>query len=722
MRLYALVVKELYMKCAINLMLTFFLFLSVADAQTIVTYAGGGTSGLGDGGPATAGKIGFFAGLAVDSHGNIYIADPNNYRIRKVDVNTNIISTVVGTGVNGFFGDSGPATAAQIGFAVWIAIDTSDNLYIEDGTNYRIRKVNLTTGIINTIAGTGTGGFFGDGGAATLAKINGGQGITTDRYGNLYLNDGNNYRVRKINSAGIISTVIGTGIPTNTGDGGLATNATISGMLGICADATGNIYTTDSSATLRKVDVSSGIISRIAGTPNIGTPYLTDGIAATASHIDCYGGAVDDSGNIFIADYSNSRIEQVDKFGFIHTIAGTGAYGYGGDGGPSTAGILNLPENVICDKCGNLYVADYANKRVRKITIPGAVTPKISISATPLGAVCGGTSVTYYANISGGGYTPAYKWYVNGIAVSSSGNTYTYVPSNMDSVRCVLVSSCSGTIAYSSSIHMVVTPVTTTGISITVSPDDTVCKGIAVTFSATSSGGGATPTYQWKVNGMPVGTGSTSYTYIPTGGDIVFCTMTSSAVCPSMLTTASNSFTMTVDTPVSPSITLSGITSSYIGSSVSITATLTGTGGYGYTIHWMNKGLEFATSTIPSITYSKLVATDSITAKVVINSACVDSVTSEPHVVTDASLGIAEYGNGQVRIYPNPVTDIVCISQEADLNAGKYRILDVVGKCLREGILQRQTEINISDLSTGIYLLEIRSESGISSRSKLVKN
>lgn len=355
-----------------------FLGYTQCYAQIIITIAGGATGHggyWGDGGAATAATIGYTPGIALDRSGNLYIADGNNQRVREVNSSTGIITTIAGTGVGGYNGDNIAATAAQLNSPAWLAIDTANNIYVEDGGNYRIRKIDALTGIITTYAGTGVAGYFGDGASATNAKIDGVQGMCTDIFGNLYINDGANYRVRKIDASGIVTTICGTGIAMNGGDNGPASTATISGMLGICTDNLGNIYTTDSSASIRKINVSTNIITRVVGTGNnISTPYLGDGVSATTSQISPFGVAVDNVGNIYVADYSNSRIEKVDTFGIIHTIAGTGVSGFSGDGFAATTAKISLPENVILDPCGNVYISDYNNKRVRKVTYHATCT------------------------------------------------------------------------------------------------------------------------------------------------------------------------------------------------------------------------------------------------------------------------------------------------------------------------------------------------------------
>ncbi len=339
-----------------------------AHGQIITTVAGcGSCSALGDGGQATDASLSLFGSIALDRSGNIYIADGNHNRIRKVNASTGIITTVAGTGIAGFSGDNGPATNAQLNYAGVLALDTSDNLYIGDGYNYRVRKVDAITGIITTIAGTGSTGSVGDGGPATSASIDGGS-MACDRFGNIYFYDGINYRIRKIDNANIISRIAGTGIEGSTGDGGAATLATIDCALGISTDNNGDIYISDNAASVRKITMSTGMINRIAGTGDtVCCPYAGDGLIATTVHISPFCVAFDAIGNMYIADYHNSRVEKVDLSGHIYSVAGIGTNGYNGDNIAATVAKLNYPEGVAVDKCGNVYVADYNNKRVRKI-------------------------------------------------------------------------------------------------------------------------------------------------------------------------------------------------------------------------------------------------------------------------------------------------------------------------------------------------------------------
>ena len=296
----------------------------------MTTVAGNGTQGFsGDGGAATSAELYGPGVVAVDSAGNLYIAELYNNRIRKVAADTGTISTVAGNGTPGFSGDGGAATSAELNLAAGVAVDGAGNLYIADFNNNRIRRVAANTGTISTVAGNGTPGYSGDGDAATSAELNGPGGVTVDSAGNLYIPDLNNDRIRKVAaSTGTISTVAGNGTQGHSGDGGLATNAEL---------------------------------------------YQPDGVA------------VDDAGNLYIADTNNHRIRKVAVgTGTISTVAGNGTLGYSGDGGAATSAELNLPFGVSLDGPGNLYIADFGNERIRKVDV--ADPPSLSFAATNVGA------------------------------------------------------------------------------------------------------------------------------------------------------------------------------------------------------------------------------------------------------------------------------------------------------------------------------------------------
>jgi sugar lactone lactonase YvrE len=324
----------------------------------INTVAGSANQGFGgDGGPATSAELYCPKGVAVDSNGNIYIADFDNNRIRKVTASTGKISTVAGNGTAGYNGDNIAATSAMLNLPTGVALDSAGNIYIADTWNSRIRKV-TTAGIISTVAGNGAAGYSGDGIAATSTKLGEPAAVALDSAGNIYIADTWNNRVREVTTAGIISTVAGNGAFGGSGDGGAATSAELFEPTGVAVDTSGNIYVADTwNNRIREVTVATGKISTVAGG---GTSGLGDGGPATSAELDFpYGVTVDASGNIYIGDEYDFLVRKVTKStGIISTVAGNGMYGFLGDGGQAINAKLENPSVVAVDSAGNLYIAD----------------------------------------------------------------------------------------------------------------------------------------------------------------------------------------------------------------------------------------------------------------------------------------------------------------------------------------------------------------------------
>ena len=302
---------------------------------------------------------------------NIYIADVNNHRIRKVD-SAGVITTVAGTGTAGSLGDGGAAVGAQLNGPVGVAVDGAGNLYIADHLNNRIRKVD-SAGVISTVAGNGTEGYSGDGGAAVGAQLYSPRGLALDGADNLYIVDNGNNRIRKVDSAGVISTVAGNGTEGYSGDGGAAVGAQLYYPNGVALDGSGNLYIAEwNNHRIRKVD-SAGVITTVAGNGTEG--YSGDGGAAVGAQLYYPNGvALDGSGNLYIADFGNHRIRKVDSAGVITTVAGNGTEGYSGDGGAAVGAQLNGPVGVAVDGAGNLYIADTFNNRIRKVDSAGVIS------------------------------------------------------------------------------------------------------------------------------------------------------------------------------------------------------------------------------------------------------------------------------------------------------------------------------------------------------------
>jgi sugar lactone lactonase YvrE len=318
----------------------------------ISTVAGtGGAGSSGDGAAATAATLSAPGGVALDASGNIYIADYTNNEIRKVTISTGKISTIVDTGGHaGYCCDGGAATSGEVKTPQGVAVDSSGNIYIADTGNHVIRKVTISTGKISTIAGTGSANFGGDGGLATAGSVtfNTPSGVAVDGSGNFYIADTLNNRIRKVTiSTGFISTVVGTGSSGSTGDGAAATSAKLNGPQGVAVDGSGNIYIADTGNNkIRKVTISTGFISTIAGTGTAGS--TGDGAAATSAKLSAPKGVgLDTSGNIYVADTSNNKIREITiATGFISTVAGNGTAGSTGDGAAATSAEVNAPIGV----------------------------------------------------------------------------------------------------------------------------------------------------------------------------------------------------------------------------------------------------------------------------------------------------------------------------------------------------------------------------------------
>ena len=364
--------------------LTILVGAPAAGAQTVSTVAGNGVLGYnGDGMAATASALNQPRGVAFDASGSMYIADLSNHRIRRI-TSAGTISTFAGTGVAGYSGDGGPATAAMLNQPGAVAFDAAGNLIIADCQNRRIRKVNASSGIITTIAGTGAEGHSGDGDQATLAMLHRAVDLAIDTAGNIYFADSVDNLVRKISTTGVITTVAGTytaeayiGLAGYSGDGGPAKSATLNVPTGVAVDSTGNLYIADArNHAIRKVRPSDGFIFTIAGNgkgagTDTGSFSGDGGLASQAGLNTPEGVAVDPAGNFYIADMENYRIRKVTaNNNVITTIAGTGTDGFSGDGGLATRATLNLPWSVALDASGDVFFGDRLNNRIREISLP----------------------------------------------------------------------------------------------------------------------------------------------------------------------------------------------------------------------------------------------------------------------------------------------------------------------------------------------------------------
>ena len=327
---------------------------------------------LGDGAPGTAANLRSPSGVAMDRSGNMVIADGANHRIRRVEGASGIITTVGGTGIGGFSGDNGLATEAMLNFPQGVALDAAGNIFIADNLNHRVRKIDVS-GIVTTVAGTGQQGFSGDGGPATAASLAFPSDVAVDDRGFLFIADTTSHRIRRVEFAsGTIMTVAGNGRPGFSGDGGPATAASLNSPRAVRLDAEGNLFVADSgNDRIRRVDTRTGIVTTVAGSGERG--FGGDGGAAVAAALNFpLGVAVNSAGEVFVSDSFNNRVRRVSPIsGLIQTVAGTGLEGFSGDGGRAADAMIHVPAAAVVDASGNLIFVDNANDRVRAIRSPG---------------------------------------------------------------------------------------------------------------------------------------------------------------------------------------------------------------------------------------------------------------------------------------------------------------------------------------------------------------
>lgn len=359
----------------------------VSSAQSvpsyvISTFAGTGANDAeefaGDDGPATSAQLNNPYSIAIDSAGNVYIADQVHHRIRKVST-SGIITTIAGTGTASWTGDDAVATSGTLNSPCGLLVDSSGDIYIADTLNHVIRKITASTGKISTFAGNNTAGFAGDGDGvddgedetdpvATSAQLNRPTALARDSGGNLYIADTYNSRIRKVlASNSTINTVVGDGAQRRFGDGGLATEASLFDPQGINFDAAGNLYIADTNNHVIRKVTTDGNIQTVAGNGVYG--YTGDEVPATQTSLFYPKWvAVDTTGNLYIADSFNMRIRMVTTDGIIHTIAGNGTYDLYGDGGAATDAALRFPSSVTLGSGGKIYVTDNQNHRIALLT------------------------------------------------------------------------------------------------------------------------------------------------------------------------------------------------------------------------------------------------------------------------------------------------------------------------------------------------------------------
>ena len=625
-----------------TIILFFLFFINItSQGQIITTVAGNGTYGYsGNGGMATSAQLAWQMGVIADNAGNIYIGDHDNNVVRKVN-SAGIITNFAGNGVLGYTGDGGLATSAQLYHPSWMGFDNPGNLYIIDQNAEVIRKVDIITGIITSITGNLPAGYSGDGGPLITAQFRSITGITFDATGNMYISDNGNHVIRKVNTLGVITTVAGTGVPGFGGDGGLATSAQLASPYKVVFDNNGNMYIPENGNNrIRKVN-NTGIISTYAGTGNFG--YSGDGGQATSADLQYpWTIDVDNEGNLYIGDGANV-VRKVTTNGIITTYAGNGTYGNTGDGGLATLAELGTIAGISLDPAGNLLISvrEYFNV-IRKVT--NCLTASIIQQPITVNLCNSGNAIFSVSAIN----TTDFQWQVNtgtgwtnltdnslysGSATNVLLVTNASTSMNNFQYRSILSNGC-GPIFSTIALLQVNTP---TNPSVVIStPTTSVCAGSSVLFSASLQNGGSSPIYQWKKNGINVGTNSNTYNENSLlNGDIISCILTSNATCVIENTANSNSIIMNVTTPLTPSVVITASANNIcFGAQVTFTSSITNGGSTPF-FAWFKNGVNLSLNS-PTYTDNSLKNEDVITCSVMSSLSCVttSNATSSPIVIS----------------------------------------------------------------------------------------
>ena len=475
-------------------------------------------------------------------------------------LNAQNISTICGNGTNTSTGDGGLATAATTNFPTHMVVLGNGDKYIAEYAGNRIRKITAATGIITTIVGTGTAGYTGDGGLATSAQINNVTGMQVDANQDIYFSQDN--VIRKVTiSTGIITTIAGTGTSSFSGDGGAAISATFFSISSIDIDASGNIYLADrNNKRIRKIAASTNIVTTIAGTGVTG--FSGDGGAATSATLDnIFGIALDPSGNLYLSLFGGSRIRKITtSTGIITTVAGTGTSSFSGDGGLATAATLNNPFGIDVNTSGDVFIADRSNLRIRKITVSTGIITTVAGNGSSFGG--------------DGGLATAAGLYSNGVCISG---TDIYIPDSFNQ-RIRQIISCP---------------------TITISPASLAggTVGTAYSQTVTQTGLAGTPIWSVSVGTLPAGVTLAGATGIISGTPTAAGTANITVSVTDGTCTQTKTYSIVVACPTLV-FGVTSATSATVGTAYSLNAGVTGnTQSVVYTVSSLPAGLSIASAT-----------------------------------------------------------------------------------------------------------------------------
>ena len=710
-----------------GIMMLCIVFLSLkGDAQIIRTLLGDGTTATsasdGNGGQSVYARMTIPYGVAADRNGNIYVSDNHSGSnvVRKIRPD-GTITAFAGTGSLGYSGDGGPAISAKLNAPMGLACDTLGNVYIADAGNHVVRKVD-GFGVITTYAGdhallTSSGG--GDGGPATNAPLGACSGLAFDLSGNLYIANGND-RVRKVTPAGIISTIAGgTAGVGYSGDGGQATAAAMDGVSDVYVDASGVVFVSEQgNHVVRKIS-TSGIITRVAGTP-MTTGTAGNGGAATTAKLNTPGGITKDAaGNLYICDIANNRIRVVSTTGIINAYSGA-SQGYGGDGGNYNATAVKYywPTNILIDRKGRFFISDKGpgfsgtggGRRLRQIY----TVDTVHLVASPGVSLCSADTVTFSINTTASYYSYVYNWRVNGTLVGYGPTYHPTTITNGDRISCTIVDTTHGLnlrLAISDTLTLSVSPSVTPSVT-TSTTGDTVCAGTHVTFNATPTNGGSAPAYQWMVGTVVSGTGS-SFNYLPTNNDTIRVVLTSNAAC-ATTTTATSDYRVIRVNPLPVAGSISGPTTLCPGdnSSLSVTGSV-GSGSWtasnatatvtsGGAIHAVSAGIDTFTYTVTTATCGSATATRAVT----INATAVAGVISGLNsVCPGTTVSLTTSGTGGVWSMTNSRATVSATGAVTGVSSGADTAVYTVNNACGTSVARFPMTVGISSLHAADTIL-----------------
>lgn len=645
------------------------------QSYTISTHAGSGIYGYnGDNGPATDARMRQISDVARDKDGNVYIADINSRVVRRVGTN-GIITTIAGIGAGGNTGDGNQATSATFSAPSGVVVDSKGNIYVADRDNNRVRII--SNGVINNFAGSsaGTAGSTGDGGNATSARLRQPRGLAVDKDDNLYIADSGNHRIRKVDAVTkVITTVAGNGVPGFSGDGENALTANFNLPVDVAVDATGDLYIADSfNHRIRKVVKATQLMSTVAGTGTGG--FTGDNGPATSARLNNPSSiAVDCGGNLYIADAWNNRVRRVTRSSnTIRTIAGMNQAGFSGDGGPATDASLSQPVAVAIDENGNtVFVADFGNQRVRKLT-GGNVPPPPQNNPPTIGNIASQTvtvgqtlDVPLVASDPDNGdqvtfsllNAPAFATLINQNPAQRTATLH-IAPTTANQVGTtngviVQISDGKGGTGQSNAFSLTVN---SSGGTTNRPPTAVIVGGASVTFEATSTAGrvvafdgtqssdpdGDALTFQWKEGAIVLGSAAQINTQLSVGSHVITLTVNDGkgGTSTATQTVTINPF-VTPDTP----LLLLGIDPTAGRQGQTLDVTLTGAGFQpGAVISFSGDGI---TATVKTLTGNQIVAE----VQIALNAPTGSGLSTKRHVIVTNPDGKSAALNRIFAVFP----------------------------------------------------------------------